>query len=329
MRKLDVYFKDWRHINTNYYFYKIFEYLKNTFTGIEINHIDIPCYGGFDCFKKIGPNLCTIENPENGKYSIISFVDSPFVLFDKQLWPNIEQMQQIFTCNNFTVKSYYNWRDVIPVFLEKVHYFDNIQEKLVPVSFHPIIETNETGVEKMYELRKTKTTFGDKIVFRGIKSIPYRELVMDTLKHPNILVTSDKVPEQQFLEEQSNNLCSLSMPGIGDMSCRDIELMGMGICMFRTPFHSSFDDPPIEGVHYVKICDWDWEFIDASYIKAIDIEKHNANLIALQEGIKDNIDRYKQIGENARQWYLKNCTRNSPNSTLEIFKRNFKLDLLF
>lgn len=326
---LNVYFKDWRHINTNYYFYKIYEHLLQTYPDIKFNHIDEQCFGGFQCFTKIGPNLCVIENPNNNKYTIISFVDSPFVLFEKTFWPNIELLQQIFSCNNFTVQSYNNWKQTIPTFQTQLYYFENIESKLVPISFHPIIDTNEITIENIYKRRQSVKTFDEKVIFRGQISIPFRGEVIDTLRHPNILVTSDRIPEEQFLEEQVNNLCSLSMPGIGDMSCRDIELMGMGICMFRTPFHSSFDDPPINGVHFVKICDWDWWFLDGSYIKPIDINHHNNCLIKLQESIKTRYNEFKQIGENARQWYLKNCTRNSPNNTAEIFKRKFDINLLF
>jgi hypothetical protein len=326
---LNVYFKDWCHINTNYYFHKINEYISQKYTDINFVHIDKQCFGGFECFTKIGPNLCVIENPINNKYTVISFLDSPFVLFEKTFWPHIEQLQQIFSCNNFTIDSYNNWKQTIPSFQTPLHYFESIENKLVPISFHPIIDTNEITIENVYKRRLEIKQFDDKVIFRGQKSIPFRGEVMDTLSHPNIIVTSERVPEQQFLDEQINNLCSLSLPGIGDMSCRDIELMGMGICMFRTPFHSSFDDPPIENVHYVKICDWDWWFLDGSYIKPIDVKVFNESLINLQQSIKLRYDEFLQISKNARQWYLKNCTRNSPNNTLEIFKRKFDINLLF
>lgn len=317
--------------NTGNYFRRIFKHLQEDYKDVKFI-LDTTCNNTVPDYnsRKGGGDLFVIENPINKKYSVITFLDTPHGNFCTGLWSQINKLQQIFATNNFTLYNYNYWKQserLITMFNGEFYFPDNIAEKWVPISFHPLGKNNEAIIDNLYEERKKLSHLSDKLVFRGVIGPQDRYNVytnMDKLDG-NFTFSKDKVHPDIYFNEMYTLLCGWSISGVGDLSCRDMEILGLGLCMFRTPFNSTFDDQPVEGYHYVKICDSKMNF-NASIT---DMDKYFTNLLALQRSIKSKYNEYKQIGENGRQWYLKNARTDSPNNTYEIFKRKFNIGLLF
>ena len=333
MRHLNVYCQIGDNVNTNWYFGKILNDLITSFPDVQFNHITEQrtsldfshnfCKGGYDLF--------VVENPKNNKYTLINFTDLPYQNFYKNLYWDVTKIQQWYCTNGVTRENYKKWKND-----QNQHGFhssaffpdDFLDSKWVPISYHPIGEYTENIIEQNYITRKNIQKLDDKLIFRGnIGPQDRYELLVNKNKwlNENFEIYQPRINADDYFKEQLNLLFGWSIHGIGDASYRDIEIFGSGQCMFRTSFSSTFNDQPIPGVHYVKICDTQ---VNAG-LTTTNYQEYSKNIIELQQSIKYRYDEFKQIGENGRQWYLKNGRRDSPNNTYQIFKRTFNIDLLF
>lgn len=174
------------------------------------------------------------------------------------------------------------------------------------------------SLDAFYELRKTKTEFLDKFIFRG----NYRQL------RPTIVELTDSKFEKYFtgaegfnpepyFHEVINHKIGLSIPGIGEFCYRDIEYMAMGVPMMRFEYVGNFEIPLIPNYHYISIP----RPPNVTYVQERTPDEQTAKIYAeiyLNKflEVKDDVKFLNFIAENARVYYEKYLHTNTRINTL-------------
>lgn len=115
-----------------------------------------------------------------------------------------------------------------------------------------------------------------------------------------------KYTQEQYLELLSKSRFGLSVRGFGPKCHREVELMGMGVVPLVTDDVdvSSYHDPPIENVHYVRVS------------KPNDVHEVISKI---------SKETWESMSRACLAWYDKNVSvRGSFNTTLEIVAQNDK-----
>jgi hypothetical protein len=64
---------------------------------------------------------------------------------------------------------------------------------------------------------------------------------------------SNSINFNDFILELSSHQIALSLAGAGEFCHRDIEALGVGVCLLRPALTQQFDSPLIPNVHYIHV----------------------------------------------------------------------------
>jgi len=270
-------------------------------------------------YSKNSAHMMTITNPDNGKYILLSFWDKTICVFNKFLW-DPSKMVQLLCSSGLNKEEYDNFFSRNPPDATPINY----EQVVTPFTYFPYTIRAARIIEDII-LKRNRNSLKDIMVFRGAL---YNErlFLKENLKEHNDIII-DSIQESykdapEYLNEHLENLCALSINGAAEICNRDIELFGLGMPVIRTELNLEFYNRLIPDYHYISagkcIFRCGTTFMDNNELKNNIIEKFNF--------YKNNKEQCLFIGENARRWYLENCTINSMTS---LFQKLIKLNLLF
>jgi hypothetical protein len=264
------------------------KYPQHKFKFIDSSSLKDPAtYGGPS--NQYSNMFFRIENEENNKYFLISYWDIIKDIFIKEYNSGfiIENLIELFTSIGVQEKN----DDSIDRYLPC-----SPPIKYTPISFsHTLIKAEST----ILELNKKITT-------KQIPQIPkFRGFCMGFRKHLkqdrrfNIIDTNqERLSIEDFLQELNNDKINLSFNGIGEISHRDIDILGLGNVLLRPKLAVKFHNDLIPEYHYASV-----EVEDQADFKTFSdafIEKYNK--------IKKDKDYLDFISHNGKAWYSENGT---------------------
>lgn len=303
----------------HYVFEKSFHLLKETYPDISFTHINPTRFELSVGFPS--PAALTIVNPINKKRIILSYVDnSRFILYKDEMYGWLpDTMQQLFCLSDIVpmrkaVESYKTNKHT-PVFrqigsneqlsldldLEKI-----IQplNQVVYFSRFDLFEADDICANKQPANRREQ-----KMLFRGMFHNT-RQFMAERTNHEEIHFTQQRLDPEDYAKELVNYRCGLSLNGVAEISNRDLELMAVGMPIIRPLFRNvEFYEPLVPNVHYIPY-DYERHLIgietggDAPL--NYDYNLQVSALIDKWEEVKTNYELLDYVGNNAREWYLRN-----------------------
>lgn len=315
MKSLNLYFWFYTggHWFVNQLFLLIADKLKEKYPNILFNIIKTNDFQNRDNFGIGSAHIFTIENPLNKKYIMLSFWDKNIELFyDKNSDLNLVQLIASGGINEIEYNLFKE--------LKKDRNLRDFNFIHTPYTYTPYSTKISEYIEEIIQ-SSTEERF-DNIIFRGLLYEERKSLNILFNRHEKFLITDKKIDTLEYLKEQYNHKLCLSLNGIAEVSNRDIELFGLGKAVMRLDFNLKFKDPLIPNYHYISLGKFD--FFHYQTKVSADILKKN-----IEECYEKNIKNetyLKYIGENARKWYLKNCTLQS---AANLFFEVIELDRLF
>lgn len=302
-----------------HYFHNVANKLVEKNKDIEFSFVNSGELRERNSYSRSSAHMMTITNPENGKYILQSFWDKTICVFNKFVW-DPPKMVQLLCSSGLNKEEYDNFfkidhNDTLPID------FDNVY---TPFTYFPYT----TRAARIIETLASKRDFNnlkEKIVFRG--ALYNERLFLRNTIHngediivDNIQDTYKDAPE--FLSEQIENLCALSINGAAEICNRDIELFGLGMPVIRTELNVEFFNKLKPDYHYISagkcLFRCGSTFMDNNLLKDAILEKFNF--------CKLHKEHCMSVGENARKWYLENCTIESMTN---LFEKLVRIDLLF
>lgn len=270
----------------------------------------------------------SIINPETSKYIVVSLFDNWKYHFMRHLGWKPNKMVQFFYGGGFNFFDYFNFK-----MLEKdnpdVYLPSNITEIYKSFYYNPFSDKYDELKRELYGDRNSKET-KDTLYFRGYMWDFRKDLVRGIDKKSSILIidknknTKDLLDYDKYLRDISMYRCALSLPGGTEICHRDIECFGIGVPVIRPHLSISYPDPLVPNYHYIS-CYHDCQYLSGNpyYIDSKDFKKY---LVSYWEKVKDNFEYLDFISNNAREWYIKNCTLDQ---NIKYLLNNIDLKLLY
>lgn len=251
---------------------------------------------------KFGPFFLIIENPKNKKFIVVSFWDQieDFFFPDGTYW-DMENCVEILTSVGAKRRGHTHELPTDVIY--------------TPISYMPFTVRQENKIEEFLESEKTvplKPSFqGHPYDFREFLLKDSRFEVLESVYEPDI-----------YIKRLSESYLGLSINGAGEISHRDVEIMGCKSALFRTEFSIRLHEHLIPNHHYISV---DWK--DISFGDVYKAWKEMADrIIDRFESVKNDIEYLKFVGQNGRDWYLRNGTHER---NIEIICELINLDKLF
>lgn len=246
-------------------------------------------------FSKFDFPFMVIENHDNKKYFLISFADNNLRdSINDPTWDN-ENCVELLTSSGMS---------------EDINFYIPSKQKYTPISYPVSTMMVEEKIEDLY-IANIEKSIPIKPFFRGL-CFGFRNYVLqdnrftvfNTFNNPLLRISPD-----EFLSELSRNHINLSLNGMGEISNRDIEIMGLGNVLLRTKLTINFHNELIPDYHYVGVdfLDINTDFIEDSHQKYEFYVKETIDRIYNKfEKIKKDKDFLNFISKNAREWYIEN-----------------------
>jgi hypothetical protein len=158
------------------------------------------------------------------------------------------------------------------------------------------------NLEMYYDLRKVKTSFIDKMVFRGNYTGVGRGSIDHLMgsKYSDVFDGPHGLNPAQYFHNLIQYKVGLSLPGIGELCYRDLEYMAIGLPMLRFDYEHPLNPPLIPNYHYISIprpenFPWLVERTGSAEIAQMYVDRFNE--------VKDDTAFLAQISTNAKQYY--------------------------
>jgi hypothetical protein len=250
-----------------------------------------------------------IENPINKKTIVLTYDDNPkniLIQTENTGW-DVSKIQKMYCVS--TIGDIKKDKE----FLNKISNI-NVDEIIEPFSYLVYrTEFDKTFSDNFYLKKQHSYLRKEQLFFRGL-SYGEREFIMNNCTHPQITVTNKdfkNLPE--YVDELIEYRCGLSFTGAAEICNRDMELMSLGIPIIRPYLTTTqFKEPLIPNVHYIPF-------------DGISLPEKLDGLIKKWEEVKNNYEFLEYIGNNAREWYLKN---SKLDSQINLFINTINLNIL-
>ena len=167
----------------------------------------------------------------------------------------------------------------------------------------------------------------------SIKSIQfltsqYKRKRIDTenyikLIHENLSQLTTERNYLDYLNEMNEYVAGLGLPGATESCNRDIECFAIGVPVLRPHLQINYPDPLIPNFHYVNVyhhCDYS----SMGHPKYISYSDYQKNLEYTWDMVKNNDEYLNFVSQNARKWFVDNCTMEK-NINLLLNKINLEL----
>jgi len=230
----------------------------------------------------------SLENPENGKYILVSYMDCLDYIYYHENF-NVSKIVEILATTG-THKG------------EHWEFFNPSDIPSTPISNTCTTILSAEIVEECYKKSDVKKYIHNKPTFYG-NLYGFRNYLS---KDDRFDVRQAQLGCQEYIEDLYKQKICFGLNG-GEISPRDVEIMGLGSTLFRPKFRTTkTHNPLIPNYHYISV-----EHEDIPMIIGEE-QKYWGDLsdriIERYDDIKKDDDFIKFIGENGRKWYEENGT---------------------
>lgn len=255
--------------------------------------------------SKYGAYYLIIENPETGKYILVSYGDKMIDL-RRAVW-DLENCVEIFS----SIGNHQN----------DVEYRRQTEISAIPISYICGSAENEKMLNKIYAERIAsgeQRICPEKLAFRGQLYLFRRHLYYDKrfditgeLVELNkfgetTFIETSRLPAEEYLRELDSRSINLSLNGTGEICFRDIEILGLGTALFRPKLVTEFHNKLIPDYHYISVDFDDLEQGSGGYEAYCD--KLANRMLEKFNKVKNDKEFIDFVAKNGRKWYEENGT---------------------
>jgi hypothetical protein len=256
----------------------LYRTLKNQYKDIEIEPINTWHLSNGKCsHDKYHTAWFIIENPENKKYIAINLQCDKV---EATLMWDLENCIQLLTAAG--------------VHSSDCTYTTSTKISYTPATFTTWYKSAYSLIDEIYK-RNVPKKIPDKLFFIG-GSYLFREWLY--LNDDRFYMRPDKISRDLFIEELGNSSINIDINGVAEVSCRTLDIMGMGSALIRPKLGIQYHNPLIPDYHYAQVyCD-----------NLSDYNKLADAYISRFEDLKKDRDLVQFLSENGRRWYEENAT---------------------
>jgi hypothetical protein len=288
-------------------FKKFFKKLNDTYPE---HTFEVQIDSDYEKFGQGGIFSCmsfSIINPETQNYILISLFDNWKYHFMKHMGWNPKKMKKFFYAGGFNYLDYYNFKSKNK-FNSDIEFPDNITNVYESFFYNPYFDCCYDFMEEIYKNRKPKHR---KLIFRGWMWESRIKMTDGINRNDIIIIDKNKnnsnLNYSNYLKELSDYVSILSLPGGTEICNRDIESFGIGSPVIRPQLSVNYPDPLIPNYHYISFYNY-CDYTENGNPKYIDYDSFKKNLEYTWDLVKNNDEYLNFISQNARNWFVKNCS---------------------
>jgi hypothetical protein len=268
----------------------------------------------------------SIINPINNTYILISLFDNWKYHFMKHVGWEPKKMKQFFYAGGFNFLDYFN-NKVNGKNNIDLEFPDNIESIYNCFFYNPYFDCCYNELEEIYNNRNKNEKIR-KLFFRGWVW-DFRKLMTENIEREDIVIKDKLQGHNQnlnyldYLNEMNEYVAGLGLPGATESCNRDIECFAIGVPVLRPHLQINYPDPLIPNFHYVNVyhhCDYS----SMGHPKYISYSDYQKNLEYTWDMVKNNDEYLNFVSQNARKWFVDNCTMEK-NINLLLNKINLEL----
>lgn len=236
--------------------------------------------------EKFGSATLILENPENGKYFLVSAMD---YLEDIYKWPDydLENCVEIFTSLGLH---------------QDIMFFEPNDITHTPTSVTCCTMTSEKAVEDCYNDKAIKKHIPEKPIFKGAL-YAFRQFLSQDNRF-DVQGRSQTLIEEKYIKWRSVQKIGLGLCG-GEIAPSDVETLGLGNALLRQKFKTTkTHNLLIPDYHYIAV---EWDNIPKNNIDEYFTEISN-RIIDRYNEVSMTPDFLDFISKNGRKWYEENGT---------------------
>jgi len=289
------------------------------------------------------PLVFTIRNPENNKYSCVSYWDAAIDLFGNKEFSgwDSENLEQLLTTpgservrvaieESKKPEDQINYHLLRPYSQGHTKFPTHSRRIVYPFTYFPYRLGDEAcDLDQYYNTRIPIEFRPTALGFRGM-IYGNRLYTSQLISEPDIEITGNLLEFNMYFQEMASLTCVLSLSGMGEICNRDIEAMAVGTPVLRPALaDSECDDPLIPDYHYIA---FDYERSPITVRQNFgdplgnDFSLVAESLVRRWNEVKTDYEFLEFVGENARQWYLRNGTVEGHT---KLFMKLFDISRLF
>jgi len=308
MRELNIYFEKLIPCISNpmFIYEKYFQLIKESRKDIKFNYIDIKSLrtekNYFGPSSVYGGHFMRIENPKTKKFLLVSYWDKARNVFETECGFDIPNLLELYTSIGIHGESDVTYDLCDPL-----------------IQYTPISYCHETPMWDEYVEENFKKQINKNIPEKPkFRAFPYefRKYLLDDKRFNCIDARYERLGQKEYAAELNEDLINLALNAKGEISYREIGILGLGNVMLRTKYKVKFKNPLIPEFHYSAV-----EIDDFS-----NFEKLADAFLYKYNKIKNDKEYLDFISKNAREWYLNNGT-NDKNA--QILFETINIDKLF
>lgn len=237
-----------------------------------------------DTRNRYAPWNLSLENPDTKKYFLISYMD---------------YLNYIYLHENFDLPN------LVEIFAtvglhENIDYYTPTEIIATPISNTCGHQITAMTVEECYRRNDVEKFIHEKPTFFGCL-YTFREFLTND---DRFNVQKSFLPFKEYIEDLHRQKLCFSING-GEISPRDVEIMGLGNALFRTKLRTTkTHNPLIPNYHYISVeIDGIPETDLYSYYKEL-----SDRIIDRYDEVKKDEEFIEFVSKNGRKWYEENGT---------------------
>lgn len=271
-----IYFGD--NYLTSHCHRNIVDALEEAYPHIKFNRIDSAPMK-HHANDKYGYHSLIIENANNKKYIIVSYIDKIRYMQDPGRNWDLENCVDIYASCGVHEQDF-QYMPIEDVEVKPFTYSVSTREMLKALDKHQ-------GLDKRVP---------EKLPFRG-KLYNYRKYLSTD---DRFNVTGEFKYPDEYVHEMASNTINLSLNGVGETCQRDMEILATGTALFREKLNPQFHNPLIPNHHYIAInCDHIKHILNEyKYYEAqaeVYLDRWNE--------VKDDKELIEFVAKNGKEWY--------------------------
>ena len=250
----------------------------------------------------------SIINPINEKYIVFSFFDNWKYHFMQHLGWKPSKMTQFFYAGGFNYIDYFNFK-FNQINNPDIDCPSNITDLYESFFYGPYEDGSLDFIDDLFKSWSIDSTI-PKLYFKGYMW-DFREKIANNINDESIIIIDKNINNnnlnyRDYLVELSRYRCALSLPGGTEICNRDIECFAIGVPVIRPHIDTLYPDPLISNYHYIN-CYHDCKYWDGNPYY-LDYNSVGLYIIDYWNKIKNNFEYLLFVRNNARNWFIKNCT---------------------
>ena len=246
-------------------------------------------------------HMMRLVHPPSGAHSVISFWDNNYAPLMRHMGWEPALLRQLIATSGISEAGYEGNR-------HQLAESRPLQAFHVPFTYNIFRLPDYARIEEQRTQTAPLARRSPELCFRGflyeLRTEILAQLPRDLVRVYDARRDGSLEPAE-YLAELAAHQMGFSLNGAGEICNRDMEILGLGIPLFRPELHCQFHEPLIPDVHYVRACRAPEVAVSGTF-RFLNPRDAADEMVSNYARWQREPEALEQIGRNGRAWFERN-----------------------